>query len=425
MKDLTIVSMSHAVSEIKSGDRLWIGGATGISYEFVTTLEELSENIKDVEIVGGMVLNPKQQFMTPAYKGTFYYTSLFLGPLERAMRSLGNMSLNTTHYSCMKDLFKAMQVNVAVLEVSPPDEKGFCSLGPIGGVGNRDFAQMAEKVILVINENVPHCGGGRNCIHVDKATTITSSKAPLITLPSDSVSDLDIQIGNVVADLVDDGCTLQIGIGSISNAVGYALKNKNHIKIHTEMLTSSMVELIQAGAVDPSANVICTLAMGDQNLVDYLKSAKNLIINPCYEVTDPYLVSKHDNFVSVNTCIAVDLTGQVTAEGMGYRQISATGGAYDFARAARMSEGGKSIIALKSAYQNKNGELVSNIMPGFPVGTPITYLRSDVDYIVTEYGVAHLMNKSYEERVERLLNIAHPELREGLREEAKKHGLIH
>ncbi|HIF9521909.1 TPA: acetyl-CoA hydrolase/transferase family protein [Photobacterium damselae] len=427
MKNLNIVSMTEAVSEIKSGDRVWIGGATGISYEFVTTLEKMSETLKNVEILGGMVLNPKQEFMKPAYKGTFFYTSLFLGPLDRVMRPLGNMALNTTHYSCMKNLFSEMNPNVAVLEVSSPNEEGFCSLGPIGGVGAHEFAQMADKVILVINENVPDCGGFRNYIHVDEATTVTSSKVPMITIPTEAVNELDSQIGSIVADLVDDGCTLQIGIGSISNAVGYALKNKKNIKIHTEMLTSSMVELIQAGAVDPSSDVTCTLAMGDQNLVDYLKSADNLVINPCYEVTDPYLVSQHDNFISINTCIAVDLTGQVTAEGMGYRQISGTGGAYDFARAARMSKGGKSIIALKSAYKNKNknGELISNIMPGFPIGTPITYLRSDVDYIVTEYGVAHLMNKSYEERVELLINIAHPELREGLREEAKKHGLIH
>lgn len=425
MKDLNIVPMIQAVSEIKSGDRVWIGGATGISYEFVTTLEKMSGNLKDVEILGGMVLNPKQEFMTPAYKGKFFYTSLFLGPLDRSMRPLGNMELNTTHYSCMKELFNEMNPNVAVLEVSSPNEEGFCSLGPIGGVGAHDFVRMADKVILVINENVPHCGGFRNYIHIDEATTITQSNLPLITIPTEPVSELDHRIGSIVADLVEDGCTLQIGIGSISNAVGYALKNKKNITIHTEMLTSSMVELIQAGAVDPNENVTCTLAMGDQNLMDYLKQADNLVIDPCYEVTNPYLVGKHDNFTSINTCIAVDLTGQVTAEGMGYRQISGTGGAYDFARAARMSKGGKSIIALKSAYENKSGELVSNIMPGFPVGTPITYLRSDVDYIVTEYGVAHLMNKSYEERVDLLINIAHPELRESLREEAKKHGLIH
>ncbi|GAB3515131.1 acetyl-CoA hydrolase/transferase family protein [Photobacterium alginatilyticum] len=425
MKDLNIVPMTQAVAEIKSGDRVWIGGATGISYEFVTTLEKMSENLKDVEVLGGMVLNPKQEFMSPAYKGRIFYKSLFLGPLERAMRPLGNMELNTTHYSCMKELFIEMNPNVAVLEVSPPNDEGFCSLGPIGGIGSHVFAQNAEKVILVVNENVPHCGGFRNYIHVDEADMITSTKVPLIAIPTETTSDLDKQIGNIVADLVEDGCTLQIGIGSISNAVGYALKNKKNIKIHTEMLTSSMVELIQAGAVDPNVDVTCTLAMGDQNLIDYLNSADNLIIDPCYEVTDPYLVSQHDNFTSVNTCIAVDLTGQITAEGMGHRQISGTGGAYDFARAARMSKGGKSIVALKSAYENKNGELVSNIMLGFPEGTPITYLRSDVDYIVTEYGAARLMNKSYEERAELLISIAHPELRESLREQAKKYGLIH
>lgn len=425
MKDLNIVPMPQAVSKIESGDRIWIGGATGISYEFITTLEKMSENLKGVEIMGGMILNPKQEFLLPTYKGKFFYTSLFLGPLDRAVRPLGNMALNTTHYSGMKSLFDEIKPNAVVLEVSPPNEKGFCSLGPIGGVGSLDFAKMADKVILVINENVPACGGPRNYIHVDEATTITTSKVPTITIPSEAVSEIDEKIGNIVADLVDDGCTLQIGIGSISNAVGYALKNKKNMKIHTEMLTSSMVELIQTGAVDPSADVVCTLAMGDQNLIDYVRTADNLIINPCYEVTDPYLVAKHDNFVSINTCIAVDLTGQVTAEGMGYRQISGTGGAYDFARAARYSKGGKSIIALKSAYEDKNGNLVSNIMPGFPEGTPITYLRSDVDYIVTEYGVAHLMNKSYEERVELLINIAHPDLRSKLKEEAKKNGLIH
>ncbi|OCH05950.1 acetyl-CoA hydrolase/transferase family protein [Aliivibrio fischeri] len=425
MNKLNFVSMSEAVSEITSGDRLWVSGAIGVSYEFLTTLEKMSSKLKDVEIISGMILNPKQEFMLPEYKGRIYYRSLFLGPLERAMRSLGNMELNTTHYSSMKDLFLELKPNVVALEVSPPDDEGFCSLGPIGGLGSQLMASHAEKVILIVNENVPHCGGYRNCIHLDEATTVTTSNLPLIAIPSEKVSDTDIQIGEIVADIVDDGCTLQIGIGSISNAVGYALKNKKNIKIHTEMLTSSMVELIQAGAVDPTANVTCTLAMGDQNLLDYLKTADNLVIEPCYEVTDPYLVSKHDCFTSVNTCIAVDLTGQVTAEGMGYRQISGTGGAYDFARAAKMSKGGKSIIALKSAYTNKEGDLISNIMVGFPEGTPITYLRSDVDYIATEYGVVRLMNKSYEERTELLISIAHPDLREHLKSEAIKSGLIH
>ncbi|OCH27559.1 4-hydroxybutyrate CoA transferase [Aliivibrio fischeri] len=425
MNKLNFVSMSEAVSEITSGDRLWVSGAIGVSYEFLTTLEKMSSKLKDVEIISGMILNPKQEFMLPEYKGRIYYRSLFLGPLERAMRSLGNMELNTTHYSSMKDLFLELKPNVVALEVSPPDDEGFCSLGPIGGLGSQLMASHAEKVILIVNENVPHCGGYRNCIHLDEATTVTTSNLPLIAIPSEKVSDTDIQIGEIVADIVDDGCTLQIGIGSISNAVGYALKNKKNIKIHTEMLTSSMVELIQAGAVDPTANVTCTLAMGDQNLLDYLKTADNLVIEPCYEVTDPYLVSKHDCFTSVNTCIAVDLTGQVTAEGMGYRQISGTGGAYDFARAAKMSKGGKSIIALKSAYTNKEGDLISNIMVGFPEGTPVTYLRSDVDYIATEYGVVRLMNKSYEERTELLISIAHPDLREHLKTEAIKSGLIH
>ncbi|HIF9409147.1 TPA: acetyl-CoA hydrolase/transferase family protein [Photobacterium damselae] len=424
MKDLNIVSMEHAVSTIKSGDRVWIGGATGISYEFISTMEKNSKDLKDINIIGGMVLNPKQQFMRPDYKGTFFYTSLFLGPLERVMRPLGNMELNTTHYSCMKELFAELKPNVAVFEVSPPNDEGFCSLGPIGGVSSYDIAQMADTVILVINQNVPACGGKRNHIHINEATVLTSSKLPLITIATEEIGDIDQQIGQLVAELVDDGCTLQIGIGSISNAVGYALKNKKDIKIHTEMLTSSMVELIQAGAVNPKYDVTCTLAMGDQNLVNYLKSAKNLIINPCYEVTNPYLVAQYNNFISINTCIAVDLTGQVTAEGMGYRQISGTGGAYDFARAARMSKGGKSIIALKSSYRDKNGQLISNIMTGFPEGTPITYLRSDIDYIVTEYGVANLMNKSYEERVTLLINIAHPELRDKLMAEAKYQGLV-
>ncbi|MDX2321405.1 MAG: acetyl-CoA hydrolase/transferase C-terminal domain-containing protein, partial [Moritella sp.] len=182
---------------------------------------------------------------------------------------------------------------------------------------------------------------------------------------------------------------------------------------------------IQAGAVDPAANVTCTFAMGDQNLVDYLKTADNLIINPCDEVNNPYLVAQHDNFTSVNTCIAVDLTGQVTAEGMGYRQVSGTGGAVDFARAARISKNGKAIIAVKSANRDKNNNLISNIMVGFPEGTPTTYLRSDIDYIATEYGVVRLRNQSYEKRAELLISIAHPELRDGLREEAISKGLIH
>ncbi len=426
MKNLfKTVSMVQAVSEIKSGDRLWVGGAVGISYEFVSTLEAMSTELHDVEILSGFILNPKQKFMTPAYQGHIFYRSLFLGPMERAMRPLGNMELNTTHLSNMDEIFNDQKPNVVVLEVSPPNDDGMCCLGPSGGLCSLLAIKNAEKVILVLNKNVPVCGGERNYIHIDEAHTVTTSQLPFVAIPNDEISNTDAQIGNIVAELVDDGCTLQIGVGSISNAVGYALKKKKNIKIHTEMLTSSIVELIQAGAVDPAADVTCTFAMGDQNLVDYLRTTDNLIINPCDEVNNPYLVAKHDNFTSVNTCIAVDLTGQVTAEGMGYRQVSGTGGAVDFARAARLSKGGKAIIAVKSAHRDKNNNLISNIMVGFPEGTPTTYLRSDIDYIVTEYGAVRLRNQSYEKRAELLISIAHPDLRRRLREEAIKKGLIH
>lgn len=419
------VSMVQAVAEIKSGDRLWIGGAVGISYEFTTVLEKMSDKLSNVEIYSGFILNPKQEFMTPAYQGRIFYSSFFLGPMERAMRPLGNMELNTTHLSNMDEIFNAKKPNVVVLEVSPPNADGQCCLGPSGGLCSQLAINNATKVIFVLNENVPVCGGPRNYVHINTAHVVTTSKLPFIAIPNDAVGTVDAKIADIVAELVDDGCTLQIGVGSISNAVGYALKSKKNIKIHTEMLTSSIVELIQAGSVDPTANVTCTFAMGDQNLVDYLKAADNLIINPCDEVNNPYLVAKHDQFTSVNTCIAVDLTGQVTAEGMGYRQVSGTGGAVDFARAARISKGGKAIIAVKSANRDKNNNLVSNIMVGFPEGTPTTYLRSDVDYIATEYGAVRLRNKSYEQRAELLISIAHPDLRQELTDAAISKGLIH
>ncbi|MDX2321900.1 MAG: hypothetical protein QNK26_15040, partial [Moritella sp.] len=220
------VSMLQAVTEIKSGDRLWIGGAVGISYEFATVLEKMSAKLSNVEIYSGFILNPKQEFMTPAYQGRIFYSSFFLGPMERAMRPLGNMELNTTHLSNMDEIFNDKKPNVVVLEVSPPNNEGMCCLGPTGGLCSQLAIKNATKVIFVVNENVPVCGGSRNYAHIDTAHVVTTSKQPFIAIPNDSVGAVDAKIADIVAELVTDNCTLQIGVGSISNAVGYALKNK-------------------------------------------------------------------------------------------------------------------------------------------------------------------------------------------------------
>jgi 4-hydroxybutyrate CoA-transferase len=302
-------------------------------------------------------------------------------------------------------------------------------MGPCGGVGCLAALEIAEKVILSVNESLPYVRGERNRIHVDQATHITRTDTALAAPPAAAPTETEKEIAARILPYVQDGDTLQIGIGGIPNALAYGLDSKKDLGIHTEMLTDSIVHLAKQGVVTGRCKnfhpgkIVFSFASGSQELLDFTNENDDLLILPVEEVVSTSEAARNDNFCAINTCIMVDLTGQVASESVGLTQISGTGGQLDLIRGAKLSKGGRAFVALTSTRDSKDG-LVSNIRLTLPPGTAVTTPRSDAQYIVTEYGVADMRQRSLEERARSLIEIAHPDFRKGLMGEAQSVGVI-
>ena len=303
------------------------------------------------------------------------------------------------------------------------------SMGPCGGVGCLAALEIVDKVILSVNEALPYVHGERNRIHVSQASHIALTDAVLSTPTTVEPAAIEKEIAAQIVPHIHDGDTLQIGIGGIPNALAYSLDSKKDLGVHTEMLTDSIVHLAKQGVVTGRrknhypGKIVFSFASGSQELLDFTNENDDLVILPVEEVVSASEAARNDNFCSINTCMMVDLTGQVASESVGLTQISGTGGQLDLIRGAKLSKGGRAFIALTAARETAKG-LASNIRLTLPPGTAVTTPRSDAQYIVTEYGVADMRQKSLEQRALSLIEIAHPDVREELVAEAQGAGLI-
>ena len=304
------------------------------------------------------------------------------------------------------------------------DSHGYLSLS-ISAIYEKDLADDGAVVLLEVNPNFPRTFGD-TMIHISQVAGLVESNRPIPQVPPAPYTDVDAQIGKHIASLVEDGSTIQLGIGNIPNAVAAELRGKKHLGIHTEMFTESMVDLIECGAVDNSQKgfyngySVCSFTMGTQKLYDYLNDNPTVLFKSCTFTNDPYTIGKNNKFVSINATLEVDLTGQCASETVGHTQFSGTGGQAETVQGAQMSPGGKSIIAMHSSYVSKDGVRHSKIVPFLAQGAVVSTSRNDVDYVVTEYGIAWLRGLNVKRRVEALIAIAHPDFRDWLREEAEK-----
>nr|WP_246434159.1 acetyl-CoA hydrolase/transferase C-terminal domain-containing protein [Spirochaeta isovalerica] len=301
------------------------------------------------------------------------------------------------------------------------EKSGFFSLG-LSNVYEQEVIEMADMVILEVNDKVPVTHGDTQ-IHMKDVDYIVEYSKDLPTIGVLEPSDVEKTIAGHIAELVEDGATLQVGIGGIPNAVCGLLSDKKDLGIHTEMFTESMIDLFEAGVITNKKKTlwpgkfICTFALGSQRMYDWLADNPAVLILRGSYVNDPYVISQNDNMVSINTAISVDLTGQVCSESLGTVQYSGTGGQLDTHRGAVMSKGGKGIIALRSTAK---GGTLSTITAVLAEGAKVTVPRQDIDYVVTEYGVAHLRGGTIAQRVKALIAIAHPDFRDRLTDEARK-----
>jgi 4-hydroxybutyrate CoA-transferase len=412
----------EAVGLIKSGDRVVIGHAVGEPSYLIDVMVENKENYRDIEIVH-MVCMGKGAYCAKGMEPYFRHNSLFVGGLARDAIFEGRADYTPCYFSEIPALFTdgALPVDVALIQVSPPDHAGYVSLG-VSVDYTITAARYATKVIAQVNRNMPRTLGD-SFLHISEIDAIVEHDAPVIELKPAVITPVEEQIGKNCASLVEDGDTLQLGIGSLPDAVLHSLKNKKHLGIHSEMISDGVVDLVEAGVVDCSrktlhkGKIVVSFLMGTTKLYDFVHDNPMVYMAPVDYVNDPYIIRQNDNLKSINSCVQVDLMGQVCSESVGLKQISAVGGQVDFVRGANMSRGGKSIIAMPSTAA---GGKISKIVPMLDAGAAVTTNRNDVSYIVTEYGIAALKGKTLRERAKALIDIAHPDFHASLNEEYEK-----
>ncbi len=409
------MSAADALKQVKDGDRVVLGHACGEPPTLVEALVARAPGIKGVEVVHMVAMGPAR-YAQPGMEGSFRHNSLFVGASTRKAVSEGRALHTPCFFSEIPRLFswKILPVDVTLMQVTPPDAEGFCSLGV--SVDYTLAAARSDRVTIAqMNRFMPRTLGER--IHLDEIDCIVEKDEPLIELKPPVIGETERAIGENVAKLIEDGSTLQLGIGAIPDAVLLFLKGKKDLGIHTEMFSDGVVALAEAGVVTNrkktinAGKFVATFLMGTRKLYDFVDGNPDVLMRPVDYTNDPAVIGRHDNMVSINSALQVDFMGQVNAEMIGRDQFSGVGGQVDFVRGASRSKGGKSIIALPSTAARGT---VSRIAPALDPGAAVSTSRNDVHYIVTEYGAADLRGKSIRERATALIAIAHPGFREQL-----------
>lgn len=401
----------------------------------LSRLTELKGKRKGITFVDSLNAQPYPFYSDPEMRGVVDSESIFFAHFCREFQKSGAISFIPNHLGKgFKDKLWAIRRRsperpiVYAIQVSPMDEHGYFTTGTVG-MSNRMMVENADIVILEIDENMPRTFGN-TYIHVSEATCVYQGPNEMFYMPERPQSELDLKIGQFVADLIEDESTLQLGIGGIPNAVAVALRDKHNLGVHTEMLSDSLIDLYRAGVVTNAAKtlhkdkMVTAFSFGSKAAYDFLDNNPNVLHLEVGYTNDPAVIRQNRKMVSVNTTLQVDLTGQCASESIGTLQLSGTGGQTETASGARQSEGGKSIIALHSTANVKNAdgerERVSTIVPTQPAGMAISLMRADVDFVVTEYGVASLRGASVRDRAMELISIAHPDYRDQLMYDAKR-----
>ncbi|MCB2295491.1 4-hydroxybutyrate CoA-transferase [Clostridium algoriphilum] len=416
-----IVKPEEAVTYIKSGDRVVVGHAAGEPTVLIDAMVANKENYRNVEIVNLVVLG-KGEYAKSGMEKNFRNNSIFASTPTRDAIESGRGDFTPCFFHQVPKLFSKgyMPVDVALVQVSSPNEHGYCSFG-VSNDYTKPAAENAKIVIAEINDKMPRTMGD-SFIHLSDIDYIVETSHPIIELPPPKIGEVEKKIGEHCASLVEDGSTLQLGIGAIPEAVLLFLKDKRNLGIHSEMISDGVVELVEAGVITNKmktlhpGTIVVSFLMGTKRLYDFVNNNPLVEMYPVDYVNDPIVIMKNYKMVSINACVQVDLMGQVCSESIGRRQISGVGGQVDFVRGVSMSEDGISIIAIPSTASKGK---ISKIVPVLGAGAVVTTSRTDVDYIVTEYGIAHLKGKTLRDRARALINIAHPDFREGLIEEFK------
>ena len=413
------VTAEEAVAIIKSGDRVFIHSAAAAPQQLIKAMTARAPELRSVEIVH-LHTEGEAPYAKPDLAESFRTNCLFIGPNVREAVASGEADYIPVFLSEVPALFykKILPVNVALIQVSPPDRHGFCSLGVSVDV-SRAAVHMAEKVVAQVNPHMPRTHGD-GLIHISNINYAVEVSDPLPELAPHKLTEAEIAIGQLCADLVEDGATLQTGIGAIPTAVLEALVQHKDLGMHSEMFSDAVIDLVETGVLNGEkkrihpGKVVSSFVMGSNRLFDFIDDNPTIAMLDVAYVNDTAVIRRNPKVTAINSAIEVDLTGQVCADSIGTHLYSGVGGQMDFIRGASLSEGGKPIIALPSVTSKGETRIVPLLKPGAGVVTT----RAHVHYVVTEYGVANLYGMNLRQRARALIGIAHPNFREALAREA-------
>jgi len=435
MKQAKWITPLEAVNLVQSNDNIIVGSCANEPQLFMSHLHEAADRVKNVNVTNCLPVTPAPFFVDGNYVDHFQLDGWFYTGVLRKAHEHGNIAFipNHLHFAGTKRLFHRPP-RIFVTAATMPDKHGYLSLS-LSNIYEKEIMKEADIVIVEANPNFPRTFGEME-FHVSDVDYLVKADYPVPVLPNAEPNEKDLKIGQLIADKIHDGDSLQLGIGGIPNAVARALVHKKDLGIHTEMFTTGMMELIKAGAINGKKKTlhngkhVCCFAWGSKELYEFLDDNPSVMILPGSYVNDPAVMGKNDNQVSINSTLEVDLTGQCASESIGPVQFSGTGGQADTAVGAQNAKNGRSFIALYSTAMVKNPltgekEEVSKIVPMLKQGAAVSLSRNDVDYVVTEYGIVRLRGTNIRERAALLIQVAHPKFRDQLKKEAVELGYLH
>ncbi len=426
------MSADEAVKVIKSGDRVFVQPGCAVPTALTTAMVGRADQLENVEVMHILTMGDAP-YLDPKYEGTFRHRALFIGHNARNAVAEGRADAMGIFLGEVPGLFidGTLPIDVCLIHVSPPDDHGFCSFGVDVGV-TKAAADSAKYVIAQVNRLMPRALGD-SFIHVNKIDAFVPYDYALFEMAqfvpdfSDEKNLVPLKIGENIVDLINDGDTLQMGIGTIPDAVLYHLREKRDLGVHTEMFSDGVVDLVEEGIITNDkktinrGKMVAGFVLGTRKTFDFIDNNPIVEFRPTEYVNDISVIAQHDNMVAINSAIEVDITGQVCADSIGPRLYSGFGGQVDFIRGSARSKGGKPIIALPSTAK---GDTLSRIVPQLKPGAGVVTTRADVHWVVTEHGAVNLHGKSYRERAKALIGISHPNFRDELEAYAKEQKLI-
>ena len=420
------MTAADAIHVVKNGDTIVVPTGVGEPPALLTALSDVRTRYQDVKVSQILPLR-KYGYIDPETAQHVRHVAYFFGGVTRPGGQQGWVDFHPSYFSEMPMLINRglMPADVVFAMASPMDEYGYFSLS-LGPDYTMAAIAKARAVVLEVNPNVPFANGACH-IHISKVTALTESNDPLLEVGLPKIGPVQEAIGKYVADMIPNGATLQIGYGGIPDAVVMQLTHKHDLGIHTEMIGDGIMTLVEAGVVNNSkknvnnGKMLATFALGSNKLYRFMHRNPSLEMHPVDITNDPYLAGQNDNLHCINATMQIDFMGQCGSESLGAVPYSGTGGQSDFVRAANRSNGGKAFIVLPATAKD---DTISRIVPTLSAGTHVSTSKNDINYVVTEYGVAQLRGKTAKQRCEALIGIAHPNFRGELREAAKKMKLL-